>query len=57
MAELELSVIPVVDRDDPTRLDGLIAQFDLLRVRQKMLIEECHAERILTPRSVNRRTS
>jgi chloride channel protein, CIC family len=57
MAELELSVIPVVDRDDPRRLDGLITQFDLLRARQKLLIEERHAERILTPRRVNGGTS
>ena len=55
MASLELSVLPVVDRDDPTRLDGLITQFDLLRARQKLLVEERHAERILTPRRISTR--
>jgi CIC family chloride channel protein len=49
MATLQLGVLPVVDRTDPTRLDGLITQFDLLRARQKLLIEERHAERLLRP--------
>jgi H+/Cl- antiporter ClcA len=49
MAALEISVLPVVDRDDPTKLDGLITQFDLLRARQKLLVEERHAERLLHP--------
>jgi len=50
MASLELGVLPVVDRSDPTRLLGLISQFDLLRARQKLLEEERTAERILTLR-------
>jgi H+/Cl- antiporter ClcA len=49
MASDQISVLPVVDRADPTRLDGLITQFDLLRARQKLLVEERHAERLLTP--------
>jgi chloride channel protein, CIC family len=49
MADLQLGVLPVVARDDPTRLHGLITQFDLLRARQKLLIEERHAERLLRP--------
>ncbi len=49
MAELEISVLPVVARDDPERLDGLVTQFDLLRARQKLLVEERHAERLLRP--------
>ncbi|HEY3773744.1 MAG TPA: chloride channel protein [Solirubrobacteraceae bacterium] len=49
MAELEIGVLPVVARDDPARLDGLITQFDLLRARQKLLVEERHAERLLRP--------
>jgi predicted transcriptional regulator len=52
MAGDSISVLPVVDRRDPTRLDGLITQFDLLRARQKLLVEERHAERLLTPRRV-----
>jgi chloride channel protein, CIC family len=49
MAELEFGVLPVVARADPERLDGLITQFDLLRARQKLLVEERHAERLLRP--------
>jgi CIC family chloride channel protein len=48
MASLELGVLPVVDRSDPTMLVGLISQFDLLRARQKLLEGERTAERILT---------
>ena len=53
MAALELGVIPVVDRDDARHLEGLITQFDLLRARQKLLVEERHAERVLTPRRLS----
>lgn len=52
MASLEIGVLPVVDRKDPTQLEGLITQFDLLRARQKLLIEERHAERLLTPHRI-----
>jgi H+/Cl- antiporter ClcA len=52
MASLEIGVLPVVDRTDPSRLLGLISQFDLLRARQKLLEEERTAERILTLRGV-----
>jgi CBS domain-containing protein len=52
MAGDQVGVLPVVDRADPTRLDGLITQFDLLRARQKLLVEERHAERLLRPRRV-----
>ncbi|MGH3733737.1 MAG: chloride channel protein [Acidimicrobiales bacterium] len=48
MAEHGVSVMPVVDQADPTRLEGLITQFNLLTARQKLLEEERHAERILT---------
>jgi len=48
MAAHQVSVIPVVDRDDETHLDGLITQFDLLKAREKLLVEERHTERILT---------
>lgn len=50
MAAHAIGVIPVVDRRDPGRLDGLITQFDLLSARQKLLEEERHAERVLTLR-------
>ena len=55
MAALGVGVIPVVDRADPARLDGLITQFDLLTARQKLLEEERHAERVLTLRRVSPR--
>ena len=49
--------MPVVDRTAPTRLVGLITQFDLLEARQKLLEEERHAERVLTMRRANGRTN
>lgn len=53
MASFGLGVLPVVDRTDPTHLDGLVTQFDLLDARQKLLEEERHAERVLTLRKVS----
>ena len=47
MAAREIGVLPVVARGDPSQLDGLVTQFDLLRARQKLLVEERHAERLL----------
>ncbi|MGH9047249.1 MAG: chloride channel protein, partial [Acidimicrobiales bacterium] len=52
MAAQGLGVLPVVDRKDRSRLDGLVTQFDLLDARQKLLEEERHAERVLTLRRV-----
>lgn len=53
MAASAIGVIPVVDADQPRRLRGLITQFDILNARQKLLVEERHAERVLTLRRVN----
>jgi CIC family chloride channel protein len=47
-----VSVIPVIDRDDATRLGGLVSQFDLLKAREKLLVEERHTERVLTLKGV-----
>ena len=47
MAAMGLGVLPVVDRTDPSHLNGLVTQFDLLDARQKLLQEERHAERLL----------
>ncbi len=47
MAATRLGVLPVVDRDDPGRLRGLVSQFDLLRARDRLLAEERHRERVL----------
>jgi H+/Cl- antiporter ClcA len=55
MAARGFGVLPVVDRSDRTRLDGLITQFELLNARQKNLEEERHAERLLTMRWVGTR--
>jgi H+/Cl- antiporter ClcA len=52
MASRGIGVIPVVDRADQCRLEGLVTQFDLLAARQKLLEEERHAERILTLRMI-----
>ena len=55
MAALGVGVLPVVDRADPRRLDGLITQFDLMQARQKLLEEERRAEKVLTLRRVTTR--
>jgi signal-transduction protein with cAMP-binding, CBS, and nucleotidyltransferase domain len=55
MAAQSVSVVVVVDRDDPLHFDGLVNQFDLLRAREKLLVEERHTERVLTLRSFSRR--
>jgi CBS domain containing-hemolysin-like protein len=50
MAEAQVSRLPVVDRDDPTRIRGLVTLVDLLAGRRKDLYEERHAERIFRVR-------
>lgn len=52
MAALGLGAFPVVDRRNPRHLEGLVTQFDLLGARQKLLIEERKAERVLTLKRV-----
>ncbi|HEU4628986.1 MAG TPA: chloride channel protein [Gemmatimonadaceae bacterium] len=47
MAEGRLGVLPVVERERPDRLRGLLTQFDLLRARGRMLEEERHREQVL----------
>jgi chloride channel protein, CIC family len=39
--------LPVVARDDPHRLLGLISQRELLRARERLLVEERERERVL----------
>lgn len=55
MAAQGVSVVVVVDRDNPSHFDGLVNQFDLLRAREKLLAEERHTERVLTLRPLSRR--
>ena len=52
MAASGIGALPVVDRSDPRRLEGLVTQFDVLGARQKLLEEERHAQRFLTLRRV-----
>jgi len=47
MADLHVSRLPVVDRDDPARIRGLVTLVDLLAGRRKDVHEERHSERIL----------
>jgi len=50
MAGRGVGVMPVVDRDVPDRLRGVVSQFDLLRARERLLQEERHRERVLRVR-------
>ncbi|HJP65572.1 MAG TPA: chloride channel protein [Actinomycetota bacterium] len=54
MAQRRLGVLPVVTRDRPDRLRGIITQFDLLRARERNLEEERHRERVLRLRVLPR---
>jgi H+/Cl- antiporter ClcA len=47
MAETGLTRMPVVDRDDPDKLVGMISLTDLLRARTRNLEEERRRERVL----------
>ncbi len=48
-------VLPVVDPAEPNRMVGLVSQFDLLRARERVLVEERHRERPLAPRRLRTR--
>jgi CIC family chloride channel protein len=50
MAASNHGVLPVVDRDHPARLVGIISHFDLLAAHARLLIEERHRERPLSLR-------
>jgi CIC family chloride channel protein len=43
-------VLPVVDAAEPSRMVGLVTQFDLLRAHERVLVEERHRARPLAPR-------
>ncbi len=47
MAETGLTRFPVVARDDPQHILGIVALTDLLRARERNLLEERHRERHL----------
>jgi chloride channel protein, CIC family len=50
MALLGLGALPVVSRDDAGSLEGVISQFNLMQARERLLVEEQRAERVLTLR-------
>jgi hypothetical protein len=52
MAALGLGALAVVSTSDHHQLEGLIALFDLMRARGKLLTEERHADQVLTLRRV-----
>jgi CBS-domain-containing membrane protein len=52
MAATRIGVMPVVRRDAPSSLCGMVSQFDLLRARERLLEEERHRERVLRLRRV-----
>jgi len=47
MAETSLTRLPVVERADPRKLEGMVALEDLLKARTRALDEERLRERIL----------
>lgn len=47
MAETGYTRLPVVERDDPGKLVGMISLNDLLKARVRTLEEERHRERVL----------
>lgn len=47
MAETSFTRLPVVERDDPRKLVGMISLNDLLKARVRSLEEERHRERVL----------
>jgi CIC family chloride channel protein len=50
MSAAHVRTMPVVDRNDPDRLVGLVNLFDLFRARERLLTEERHRERVLRVR-------
>ncbi len=53
MAATKLGMLPVVERGS-TRLIGLLGQADLLRARDRLIVEERHRERIIRLRRLPR---
>jgi CBS domain-containing protein len=47
-----VGVLPVVSREQPDRLTGLLTQSDLLVARERILLEERHRERILRVKTI-----
>jgi len=47
MAALELGALPVVERENPAAVLGIVPEFELLSARRGLLVEERHRERAL----------
>jgi CBS domain-containing protein len=47
MAANEIGAVPVVERDDPRRVVGIVTEFELLAARRRELVEERRRERPL----------
>jgi len=47
MAAHELGALPIVDRDRPGEVVGVLTTYDLLSARRRQLEEERHRERAL----------
>jgi len=54
MAASRVGVLPVVDRQRPTELLGLVSTYDLFRARTRLLDEERHREHVLRLRFLPR---
>ncbi len=54
MAASRVGVLPVVSRQEPTTLLGLISTYDLFRARTKLLVEERHRAHVLPLRPLPR---
>ena len=52
MAANEIGALPVVARDDPRRVLGIVTEFELLGGRRRQLVEERHRERALRLRVI-----
>ncbi|MPY93692.1 MAG: CBS domain-containing protein [Acidimicrobiia bacterium] len=56
MAEQQLGVLPVVERNGARHVRGIVTQFDLLAAHSRNLEEERHRERVLRLRVLPRRS-
>lgn len=54
MAEHELGALPVVARENPAEVVGIVTEFELLGARRRQLVEERQRERPLTLRPARR---
>jgi predicted transcriptional regulator len=53
MSEAEVNRVPVVDRDDPAKVIGIVSLTQLLAARQRDMLEARERERVLRVRMVS----